>query len=194
MIWQEFESISPQELCTYDNRVGFDLVCCKRVGLPIYIITVQALTQLRKPIPPITENVLKLIDMGISSEDDIAGALGLDQSTVRETMINLRLSEDIDLVAPAGSSFQVWALTKKGQRTLRESKVIVPEERTFDIPFDGLLRISRLLEVRLLKPKELRETGGMEIDPSPKYPPELSDLQLKDIDHIVRTIEVEKGS
>ena len=192
MIWQEFESISPQEIQAYDNRVGFNLVCCKEVGLPIYMITVQALTQRHKPIPPIAENVLKLIDMGLSLEEEIAGVLGLDQSTVRETMINLRLGEDIDLVAPAGSSFQVWALTKKGQRTLREAKVIVPEERTFDIPFDGLLRTSRLLEVSLFKPQELRKTGVVEIAPSPKYPPELSDLKLKDIDHIIRTLEEEK--
>ena len=192
MIWQGFESLSPQELHAYDSRAGFDLVCVKEVGLPIYMITVQALTQLHKPIPPITENVLKSIDMGLSSEEDIAGVLGLDQSTVRETMINLRLSEDIDLVAPAGSSFQVWALTKKGQRTLREAKVIVPEERTFDIPFDGLLRTSQLSKAKLFKPQELRKTGVVEIAPSPKQPPELSDLSLKDIDRIIGAIEEEK--
>ena len=192
MIWQEFDSISPEELYSYDNRVGFDLVCCKQVGLPIYIVTVQALTQLRKPIPPITENVLKSIDMGLSSEEEISGVLGLDQSTVRETMINLRLGEDIDLIAPPGSLFQTWALTKKGRRTLQEAKVIVPEERTFDIPFDGLLRTSRLSEVQLLKPQELRKTGVVEIAPSPKHPPELSELKLKDIDHIIRAVEEEK--
>jgi len=107
-------------------------------------------------------------------------------------MINLRMSEDIDLIAPDGSLMQVWKLTKKGEGTLRDAKIIVPEERTFDINFDGLLRYPRWygrLESRLLKQKDLRNQEIIEIEPSPKKPPELSDLKLKDVDAIIRQIE-----
>jgi hypothetical protein len=86
----------------------------------------------------------------------------------------------------------VWKLTKKGEVTLRDAKIIVPEERTFDINFDGLLRQPRWygrLEYRLLKPKDLRNQGIIEIEPFPKKPPELSDLKLKDVDAIIRKIE-----
>ncbi|MEG4803684.1 phospholipase D-like domain-containing protein [Microcoleus sp. ARI1-B5] len=185
-------SLTPEELRRYDNRTGFDLVSFKEVGLPVYKITVQALTQLRKPIPPIEEYVLKAINAGLSYETDIAGFLGLEPLIIRETMINLRISEDIDLIAPDGSLMQVWKLTKKGEGTLRDAKIIVPEERTFDINFDGLLRYPRWygrLEYRLLKQKDLRNQDIIEIDPSPKKPPELSDLKLKDVDAIIRQIE-----
>jgi hypothetical protein len=45
------------------------------------------------------------------------------------------------------------------------------------------------LEFRLLKPKDLRDKDIIEIEPSPKKPPELSDLKLKDVDTIIRQIE-----
>jgi len=189
---EESVFLTSEELRRYDNRTGFDLVSCKEVGLPVYKITVQALTQLRKPIPPIEEYVLKAINASLSSEVDIAGFLGLEPSIIRDAMINLRMSEDIDLIAPDGSLMQVWKLTKKGEGTLRDAKIIVPEERTFDINFDGLLRCPRWygrLESRLLKQKDLRNQEIIEIEPSPKKPPELSDLKLKDVDAIIRQIE-----
>ena len=189
---EESASLAPEELRRYDNRTGFDLVSCREVGLPVYKITVQVLTQLRKPIPPIEEYVLKAINVGLSSEEDIGGFLGLERPIIRDAMINLRMSEDIDLIAPHDSLMQVWKLTKKGEGTLRDAKIIVPEERTFDINFDGLLRHPRWygqLESRLLKPKDLRDKDIIEIEPSPKKPPELSDLKLKDVEAIIRKIE-----
>ncbi|MBP0009998.1 MAG: hypothetical protein J7526_16280, partial [Roseofilum sp. Belize Diploria] len=127
----EFISISSEDLRRYDNRPGFDLVSCQEVGLPVYKITIDILTQIRKSIPPIEEFVLRSIDAGLSSEEEIAGFLGLEFSTTREAMVNLRLSEYIDLIAPDASPIQTWKLTKKGERTLGEAKIIVPEERTF---------------------------------------------------------------
>lgn len=193
MNWEsEFVSLSSEDLRRYDNRPGFDLVSCQEVGLPVYKVTVDVLTQIRKPIPPIEEFVLKSIDAGLSSEEEVAGFLGLEISTTREAMVNLRLSEDIDLIAPDASQLQMWRLTKKGERTLREAKIIVPEERTFDINFDGLLRTPRWyaqFEKSLLKPKDLRDEGVLEIEPSPKRPPELSDLKIKDIDATIKKIE-----
>jgi len=192
MNWEsEFVSLSSEDLRRYDNRPGFDLVSCQEVGLPVYKVTVDILTQIRKPIPPIEEFILKAIDAGLSSEEEVAGFLGLELSTTREAMVNLRLSEDIDLIAPDMSQLQIWKLTKKGERTLSEAKIIVPEERTFDINFDGLLRTPRWYgqsERTLLKPRDLRKEGIVEIEPSPKRPPELSDLSIKDIDRIIREI------
>jgi len=184
-------NVSYEDLRCYDNRPGFDLVSCQEVGLPVYKITVDVLTQIRKSIPPIEEFVLRSIDAGLSSEEDIAGFLGLELSTTREAMVNLRLSEDIDLIAADASQIQIWKLTKKGERTLKEAKIIVPEERTFDINFDGLLRTPRWygqFEKTLLKPKDLRDEGILEIEPSPKRPPELSDLSIKDIDKVIREV------
>ncbi len=192
MNWKsDFSSFNWEELAQYDNRSGFDLVSCQEVGLPVYKITVNALIQIRKPIPPIEEYVLKTIDAGLSSEEQIAGFLGLELSIIREAMVNLRSLEDIDLIASDDSQLQIWKLTKKGEKTLQEAKIIVPKERNFEINFDGLLGIPRWygqFERTLLKHKELRDKGIVEIEPSWKHPPELSDLKLKDIDKIIQQI------
>jgi hypothetical protein len=68
MTYEEFTSLNSEDLRRYDNRSGFDLVSCQEVGLPVYKITVEALTQVRKPIPPIEEYILKAINVGLSSE------------------------------------------------------------------------------------------------------------------------------
>jgi hypothetical protein len=152
----------------YDKRSGFDLVSCQEVGLPVYKITVQALTQIRKEIPPIEEYVLKAIHAGLSSEQDIAGFLGLELPIVQDAMTNLRMSEDIDLIAPTGEMMQVWQVTKKGEKSLVDARRIVPEERTFTINFDGLLGKVRWygrLEKRLLKARDVKNSEMIEIKP-----------------------------
>ncbi|WP_235595958.1 phospholipase D-like domain-containing protein [Mastigocoleus testarum] len=174
------------------NRPGFDLVSCKRVGLPVYKITIQALTQRCKPIPPIEEYVLKVIDAGLSSEEDIVDYLGLEKVILNDAMVNLRMNENIDLVAPNASRMQVWKLTKKGKNTLSEAKIIIPEERTFDIHFDGLLRYPCRYgrsDSSFLKPQELRTQRMIEIEAFPKKPPELADIKLKQVYALNRQIE-----
>jgi len=193
---QKSTYLTPEELKRYDNRPGFDLVSSREVGLPVYKVTLQALTQIRKPIPPIEEYVLKAMDVGLNSEADIGGFLGLEQEILKDAMINLRMSEDIDLIAPEGSSMQVWQLTEKGKRTLKDAQTIVPEERTFDLNFDGLLRKARWYgkwEKSLLKPIDLRQQEIIEIDPSPKKPPELPDIKLKDVDEIISELEKKRS-
>ncbi|MBC6481731.1 MAG: hypothetical protein GDA56_32200 [Hormoscilla sp. GM7CHS1pb] len=192
---QKSTYLTPEKLKRYDNRPGFDLVSSREVGLPVYKVTLQAICQIRKQIPPIEEYVLKAMDVGLNSEADIGGFLGLEQEILKDAMINLRMSEDIDLIAPEGSSMQVWQLTKKGKITLKEAQTIVPEERTFDLNFDGLLRKARWYgkwENSLLKPRDLRQQEIIEIDPSPNKRPELPDIKLKDVDEIISLLERKK--
>lgn len=177
----------------YNNREGFDLVSCREVGLPIYRVTVQAITQVKKKIPPIEEFVLKAINSGLTSELEIGQFLGLEPLITRDAMINLRMSEDIDLIVPEGGQLQEWTLTKRGQGTLREAKSIVPEERTFTVNFDGLLRHVKWygrFESRLLRKRDLRNRDILEIPPSKYKLPQLSDLKIADVDEVIRKIEI----
>ncbi|MBW4420719.1 MAG: hypothetical protein KME13_16030 [Myxacorys californica WJT36-NPBG1] len=177
----------------YNNREGFDLVSCREVGLPIYRVTVQAITQVKKKIPPIEEFVLKAINSGLASELEIGQFLGLEPLITRDAMINLRMSEDIDLIVPEGGQLQEWTLSKRGQSTLREAKNIVPEERTFTVNFDGLLLHVKWygrFESRLLRKRDLRDRGILEIPPSKYKPPELGDLKITDVDEVIRKIEI----
>lgn len=196
MSFDESIALNSDDLRRYDNRVGFDLVCDREVGLPVYRMTIEALTQVQKPIPPIEEYVLKAIHIGLAGEEEIAGFLGLELAIAQEAMVNLRMSEDIDLVASEGETIQEWKLTKKGKKTLEEARILVPEERTFEIHYDGLLRRPRWygeLGRYFQNPQNPRKSNLIEIEPAVKKPPELDDLKLKDIDEIVREIETSKN-
>lgn len=196
MSFEESRLLSFEDLRRYDNRSGFYLVCAREVGLPVYRMFIDALTQVHKPIPPIEEYVLKSIQLGLTCEAEIAEFLGLELAIAQEAMVNLRMSEDIDLVAAEASAIQEWKLTKKGKKTLEEARILVPEERTFEIHYDALLRQPRWygeLGRYFITPQKLRNRNFEEIEPSVKKPPELSDLKLKEIDAIVREIETNKN-
>jgi hypothetical protein len=175
----------------YDNRPGFKLVSCKEVGLPVYKVPVQALMLLQKPISPIQEFVLKAVDAGFSDIESVSAFLGLEKQITKNAMFSLRMSDDIDLVAPPGSQMQEWRITKKGEQTLRTASAIVPEEKPIEIFFDGIIRQICWYENPrdLLRGQQLKSLEKMEIPPFPKRPPELDDLRLEEVDIVFRKLQ-----
>ncbi|MBL7004676.1 MAG: hypothetical protein ISR69_11720 [Gammaproteobacteria bacterium] len=173
----------------YDNRQGYDLIDYREVGLPYYKIMVVTLFQVRKPISPIEEFILKAINLGLESADSISGFLGLDQNTTLDAMSSLRINENIDLLSNL-SGQQTWKITKKGGISLRDATTRVPDVRTISIYFDGLLRsICTKNHWDLLKPKEIQNRNILEVSPFPSRPPELSELQPKEADEVIRRLE-----
>src|SRR6267154_1588388 len=110
------------------------------VGLPIYSVTIRALTLSRKPIPPIDEFVLKCIDRGLRSTAQISEFLGLDEAVIKSTLVNLAQMDCIALIPGANSRNQILRLTRKGKTTLQTAEIEEPEEREFKLHYDGLLR------------------------------------------------------
>ncbi|MBC1239569.1 phospholipase D-like domain-containing protein [Nostoc sp. 2RC] len=178
----------------YDNRPGFELVSVVEVGLPVTKINLTALTLVRKPISPIEEFVLKAINIGLSLLEEISQFLGLEELIIKEAMINLRRAENIDLIASVGASIQEWKLTKKGQTTLEEARIIIPEERSYQINFDKMLWKPRWYghwedNKSLLRLINLKKSNILEIPYYPARIPELADLNLKDVEKIIKENE-----
>lgn len=189
---EDVDTSDPDEVARrYDNRPGFELVSVVEVALPVTKISLTALTLRRKPIPPIEEFVLKAISTGLSVLEEISQFLGLEESIVKETIINLRQAQNIDLIASENSLMQEWKLTKKGKITLEEARIIVPEERSYQINFDKILWKPRwygILEYKksLLRQRDLRNSNIIEIPYYPARTPEVDDLNLKDIESIIQ--------
>ena len=78
------------------------------------------------------------------------------------------------------------ALTQKGKQTVREAKLVAPEERTISLDFDGLLRRPIPYQGWLLKPRDLKEAGVKEIPPFPPKRPEADDLKVKEVGRVLR--------
>ncbi len=170
------------------DRPGFRLVDYAEVGLPIYRIRIQAVLLRYKKIPPIEEFILKALNSGLTSAEDISEFLGLELIIINAGLAELLRTDNISLSAPAGSRMQELALTKKGKSTLQEAELVMPEERTLEIEFDGLLRKPFFLSPVLyhLKPRELKDEGRKEIPPFPAKRPEVENLDLQEVGNVIR--------
>jgi hypothetical protein len=159
------------------------------VGLPIYSVTIRALTLSRKPTPPIDEFVLKCIDRGLYMTSQISAFLGLDEAVIKNTLVNLAQMDCIALIPETNSRSQVLRLTRKGKTTLQTAETEEPEEREFRLHYDGLLRKAAWYErLEKLRYDELREQGIFEIQAYPPKRPQLSDLEVRDVERIVRAL------
>ena len=169
------------------DRTGFRLVDYAEVGLPIYRIRIQAVLLNHKKIPPIEEFILKALNSGLTSAEEISEFLGLELIIINAGLAELLRTDNISLSAPAGSRRQELALTKKGKSTLHEAELVMPEERTLEIEFDGLLRKPFFRSpVYPLKPRELKDEGRREIPPFPTKRSEVENLDLQEVGNVIR--------
>ena len=183
----DIESVDATAQKFAHDRPGFRLVDYAEVGLPIYRIRIQAVLLNHKKIPPIEEFILKALNSGLTSAEEISEFLGLELIIINAGLAELLRTDNISLSAPAGSRRQELALTKKGKSTLSEAELVMPEERTLEIEFDGLLRKPFFHSpVYPLKPRELKDNGMKEIPPFPTKRPEVENLDLQEVDNVIR--------
>jgi hypothetical protein len=170
------------------RRPGFHLVDFEEVALPVYILSLRVITLAHKKVAPIEEFVLRSVATGMSSQEDVAAFLGLQSNVVRGALVSLAQSESLALAGVAGSRAQALLMTQKGRAVLEDLELIVPEEQSFSVHFDGLLRRVELLRwTDLMQPKEIRERGLLEIPSFPARKPIVSDLKLPEVEHLIRS-------
>ena len=170
-------------------RPSFHLADYAPVALPIYQVTIRALTLSRKPIPPIDEFVLKCIDRGLHRTAEISEFLGLSEKVVKNTLVSLTQMDSIALIPEPGSRVQSLRLTRKGKTSLQTAETEEPEEREFNLHFDGLIRKAAWYErYEVLRFDELRTLGLIEINAYPPRRPQLLDLEIREIERIVRAL------
>jgi hypothetical protein len=171
----------------FQERAGYRLADVAEVGLPVYSVNVQVLTLAHKRLPPIEEFLLRCLSMNLSSVDEISQYLGLTREVLKPAFANLAQTENIALAAQQG--MQSWTLTKKGNATLQASEIIAPEERTFQIHFDAILRKPTLYRYQKpLKHKELGEEGLIEIEIYPPKRPQLDEISPGDIERVLKAV------
>jgi hypothetical protein len=158
------------------------------VGLPVYFLTVRASTLAHKRISPIEEFVLKAVDIGLQTAGEVASFLGLQERVVKGTLTELALADSINLAAKPGSHNQFLRLTQKGKKSLELAETVEPEERNFQIYFDGIIRnVAWYGNVHLLRYREMNDLGLLEIPATQQRRPQVEDLRIQDIQNIVRS-------
>ena len=157
------------------------------VGLPVYTVNVDAVTLAHKRVPPIEEFLMRSVAMSLSTIEELGAYLGLSQEVLKPALANLYQSENIALTALQGR--QRWTLTAKGRATLESAEIVVPEQSTFPVHFDAILRKPTLFRFQtLLKYKDLKEEGLIEIEVYPPRRPQVEEISAADLERILKTI------
>ena len=181
--------MTPEEIAQrHQYRTGYRLADYGEVGLPVYLLTVRTLTLAHKKISPIEEFVLKAIDAGLQTVEALTRFLGLQGRVITAVLADLARTESVTLVAIPGVLTQSLRLTQKGRKSLEAAETIEPEERTFQIYFDGIIRdVAWYGNAPLVRYRDLNEQGLLEIPTTTPRRPQIEDLRIQDIQKIVRS-------
>ena len=174
-------------------RTGFRLLNCEEAALPYFWVTLDALVQQKKRLPPLHEYVLKTIHSGLDSILAIAGILGIEEHLVERTAADLWERDLLDYPS-LGRLGRSLRLTKEGLVALEELAFQGPERRELWIAFDRILWEPVLMQRHLLiPPRDLKQLDSLEIKPRRQARPELPDLDVGAIDKQLKKINRMNG-
>lgn len=168
-------------------RPGYELAAFREAGLPVYVLTLRVLTLEQKPLGPIEEGVLRAVQAGLTTPQDLVSFLGLSANVLNPVLAGLTTTEQVNYSRAAGDSSAKVTLTAKGKTTLVDLSTTRPQERTVRVCFDALTK--RLLFVspeQLYKPREMKEMGFVEVPVGQAKRPEVQDISLQEFDRFLQ--------
>jgi hypothetical protein len=179
--------VSPEEVArTHQFREGFKLVDYAEVGLPVFRLTIEAVTTSYRLMPTIQEFVMRSLALGIEHEDEIARMLGLKIEVVRAAT-NMLVFDTFVARQAAPPDRESFTLTQAGQVRLEQELVEELKEEMLVIDYDGIRRLPiRLAGTSVLRASELRDNGAIEIRPYPADAPQINELAIPDVTRVIR--------
>ncbi|MEJ1935736.1 hypothetical protein WDZ92_36550, partial [Nostoc sp. NIES-2111] len=161
----------------FEQRIGFELIDFAPVALPMYRLTVDAVTMVHRGIPPIKEFVMRSLASGLSHPDEIAGFLGLDSSIVNSTVEQI-ISDRYATDSEEGTV----TLSDRGQDVLSEARESSPQDEMLVFLYDRLLcHPVRLAPDQVVTPALVDAQRVIEIRPYPAEGPEVDQLSMPDV-------------
>ena len=103
------------------------------IAIPVSKIDVEVLGEVVKQIPPITEYLLRFVELGLDTSEQLSEALGLPAGLCDELVSDEHRSGNLKIVA--GSSGKL-SLTSSGRETLRTCLTSSPKVTTRQYLFD----------------------------------------------------------
>lgn len=179
--------MTPEDIARiHQFREGFELIDYGEVGLPIFRLTLEAVTLAQRRIPTIQEFTMRCAELGIMSLGEIAATLGLKPDVVDASAGALIDAGYATFIAGAGADRSI-ALTEVGEVRLKDAVEELPQDETLVIDYDAILRAPmRLPAESVVRAADLRGYGAVEIRPYPVEPPLISELSIPDVVKVVR--------
>ncbi|TXG96355.1 MAG: hypothetical protein E6R08_09700 [Nevskiaceae bacterium] len=170
----------------FQFREGFNLVDYGEVGLPIFRLTLEAITMSPRFMPTIQEFVMRCLAHGESHEVAIANMLGLKLDIIVGAM-NLLISEGYVAREFNSDSADTFQLTDAGKLRLLVDRSEIPQEEMIVVDYDGVRRMPvRLTGESVVRPAMLQGTGAVQIRPYPADAPGVGDLAIPEISKVIR--------
>ena len=166
----------------FERRHGYELVDYAEVALPLYRLTVDAVTMVHREIPPIKEFVMRTIAAGMDNIPDVSGFLGLDESTVAATFETLETERYLSQHETNSGA----TLSDRGREVLAKMRESSPQDEMLVFLFDRLLlKPVRLGPEQLMVPASIDPLRMIEIRPYPAEGPEITDIALPDVSRVL---------
>ena len=112
---------------------NLQLAAVTEIAIPVSKIDVEVLGEVVKQIPPITEYLLRFVELGLDTSEQLSEALGLPAGLCDELVSDEHRSGNLKMVA--GSSGKL-SLTSSGRETLRTCLTSSPKVTTRQYLFD----------------------------------------------------------
>ncbi|MBY3416311.1 hypothetical protein HFN87_23840 [Rhizobium laguerreae] len=171
----------------YGLRPGFDLVDVKKCGLPVFRLTVEAITLRRQNLPTIQEFVLKSLMIEDATASEVAAMLGLGIRHVEDNLTRLLFEQLVAELANPLSKIK-YHITDLGKERL-ESGQSRPQDETLVFDYDLLLESPvKLIDAQIEGAKEARNDGALLLPAASLDPPSLDALALNTLGQVVRRI------
>lgn len=156
---------------------GYELVDNYEAGFPSYVLQLEVLLQIKRPVPVLEEFILKAVEAGQTRVKDIADLLGLDHPIVEYGLDQLQLGNYVYFhLNPKNKNTIIVNITDKGRTALRELYLSEPEPDNFSVCMDALTGLLYPREP-LRQAKVIRDQGYHEI-PTLARQPSLEQLDL----------------
>ena len=170
----------------FERRTGFELIDYAPVALPIFRLTVDAITMIHREIPPIREFVMRSFSSGLANPEEVAGFLGLEASIVEAT-VNQLVGDRYAIGSEDGSV----SLTDRGLEVLAKARESSPQDEMLVFLYDRLLQKPvRLAPDQVLAPAFVDPQRVIEIRPYPAEGPDVGELSMPDV---VQILEQQAG-
>jgi len=167
-------------------REGMKLVDFGEVGLPVFRLTLEAVTMAYRSMPTIQEFVMRCLALGETGEAAISRMLGLKLDVVAGA-INALVSDGYVARLPNAGAEAAFKLTEAGDLRLAQEREEVPQEEMLVIDYDATRRLPlRLTGESVVRAFELNNSGAIQIRPYPVDAPAIEDLSLLDVTKVIR--------
>lgn len=184
--------MTPEDLARrYGIRPGYRLVSYREVGLPLWNVNLRCQVRDRVPLSPIDEFILKSIDAGLNSSEDVSEFLGLPSPVVVAAMARLVERSSITPIAATSNQKARFVLTARGRTGLIEASEVSIQEVILQVPYDGLLRrFVGLANLPRYEAHELRILDLLELPPFPSDPPTVGPSSVNEVAEVVGRLDM----